>query len=270
MESSFVRLHPYLRAQLTADQVSHAYLFSGGEAEAQALAFAAALLCQKPEQDRQACGHCPVCCNLLAHTHPDCRFLTPKDGVHRVEQMRQLVAMAGLSPILGERKLFLLQDVDLITEDGANTLLKLLEEPTPDTVLILLSSNPEGLLPTVLSRCQLFFFGNGAPVEPELPEGMVGQAETLLQQMPVMPIYQVLQAARNFEKEREQQKLFFFALLKVVHQAAKSEKDLPMKGQALLRSANMLESALELISKSVNQKMLTDVVYLRLWQNSQL
>jgi len=264
-----MELHPYLKTQLANGQVSHAYLFSGQHASAQADLLAAALLCQNPLQPGQACGVCPACRNLQAGTHPDCRTVEPKDGLHRVEQMRELVASASLSPVLGKRKVCILPAADKMTEDGTNTLLKLLEEPPENAVFLLQAAAPDALLPTILSRCQLFCFGgNAAEVEPELSEELLDAAETLLAQLPEMPLYQVLIRARDYEKDREQQKLFFFALLKLIHSAVKGQHPTEMSVEALLRSANMLETAIDLISRSVNQKMLTDVVYLRLWQSA--
>lgn len=265
--TGFVPLHVYLRRQLAGGQVSHAYIFSGTGGEAQAEAFAAALLCLHPDADGTACGSCAACRNLLAGSHVDCRWFDPVNHLHRAEGMRELVAAAALSPIVGSRKIFLLREAERITEDGANTLLKLLEEPPPDMVLILLSDQPDALLPTILSRCQLFLFGSGQP-EPALPEEILQAAEELLLSLPQLPVYQVLLRARAFEKDREQQKQFFFALFTCLHQAIRGELKLPMQADELMRSANMMESALEMLSANVNAKLLADVVYLRLWQNS--
>lgn len=263
-------LHPYLQAQLAASQVSHAYLFSGQVAVEQAAAFAAALLCQAPNEMGAACGSCPACANLRANTHPDCRYIYPKDGLHHVAQMRELVSQASLSAVTGQKKVFILADADKMTEDAANTLLKLLEEPAPETVFILLSATPDAFLATILSRCQIFFFGNDAQAqEPQLPEDLLAAAESMLNELPEMSLYQVLLSARKYEKERDLQRLFFFALLQRIHRAVRGEASIAMSENALLRSANMLEMAIDLIGRSINQKMLADVVYLRLWQNAQ-
>ena len=110
-------------------------------------------------------------------------------------------------------------------------------------------------------------FGSGQP-EPALPEEILQAAEELLRSLPQLPVYQVLLRARAFEKDREQQKQFFFALFTCLHQAICGELKLPMQADELMRSANMMESALEMLSANVNAKLLADVVYLRLWQNS--
>lgn len=267
--SGFILLHPYLAAQISAGQVSHAYVFSGAEAGEQARAFSAALLCPRPDINGEACGLCPICVNLLAGSYVDCRWIAPQGAAHRVEDMRALVSTANLSPIMGKRKVLIIEQAEKISDEAANTLLKLLEEAAADTTLLLLAAQPAALLPTILSRCQQFVFAGGGG-EISLDADTMSSAEGLLRGLPDMPLYQVLIAAREHEKDREGQKLFFFALLKLLHAAARGDRaDIAMSGEAMLRSANMVESSLDLLSKNVNQKLLTDIVYLRLWQNCQ-
>ena len=274
-------LHPFLRAQLGQDRSAHAYVFTGSEGEIQALAMAAALCCQNPREDGAACGSCRACLNITAGVYPDVRVFDPEGSSHKVERMRELVELAALSPISGRRKCFIIRQAERMSDEGANTLLKLLEEPEADTTLILLADAPDALLPTILSRCQLFMFGTGADTgATELPEGLEDQAVAMLQSLPQMPLYQVLLQAREYEKDRETQRLFIFALLKALHRACLGEIRLPMDNSRLLRSAVMCESAVAMlgpasignvggpVARNVNQKMLTDIVYLRLWQNT--
>ena len=267
--SDFAALEKRLCTQICRGQVSHAYIFCGRNAEEQALCFAAALLCPSRQSSGQACGHCASCRHVSAASHPDCRFVDPVNGVHRADSMRRLVMEAGLSASMGVGKIFIIRAADKITEEAANTLLKLLEEPAADTTLILLCAQPDALLPTIISRCQLFMLGTDWGLEPQLSPDMLHAAEDFLQDLPRLAIYQVLIKARDFEKDREGQVLFFLCLLKILHAAVRAEIELPMGQAAALRSANMLESCLEMMDKNVNQKLLADVVYLRLWQNSQ-
>ena len=272
--SGFAALHPFLRAQLAEEKLSHAYVFTGNGDEEQALALAAALCCLNPAEDGSACGICRACVNIRNGVYPDLRILDPEGASHKVERMRELVDMAALSPISGSKKVFIIRQAERMSDEGANTLLKLLEEPEEDTVLILLADAPDALLPTILSRCQLFIF--------ELPDGMEDKAVEMLRALPQTPLYKVLLAAREYDKDREQQRLFLFALLKALHRACRGELDLPMDESRLLRSAQMCETAIAMlgssgignvsgpVARNVNQKMLTDVVYLRLWQNTNM
>jgi len=264
----FVALHPFLSAELRSGQISHAYIFSGQAAKDQALAMAGALNCRSPRDDGSACGSCPVCRNLLAGSYPDLEVLEPQGAGHKAEAMRALVARAGLSHLEGAFRVFILNNAEKISLEAANTLLKLLEEPVEGTVLILISQQPEQLLPTIISRCQLFCFDNNAAAEPPLTGEQLRAAEQFLLSLGNLPIYQVLLLSREYDKDREGQQCFLFAILKVLHQAARGEKRLPMAPAQVLRSAALVERALELMGKTVNQKLLTDVVYLRLKQNS--
>ena len=279
--SGFAVLHPYLRAQLVEGRLSHAYVFTGNGGEEQAMSLAAALCCLHPSKDGAACGSCQACNNIANGVYPDVRLFDPEGASHRVERMRKLVEQASLTPIAGARKCFIIRQAENMSDEGANTLLKLLEEPEEDTVLVLLASSPDALLPTILSRCQLFTFGGGEDgSDVSLPDELEEKAVQLLQSLPQMPLYKVLLAARDYDKDREGQRMFFFALLKALHRACRGELQLPMDGLRLLRSANMCESAVAMlgtasignvagpVARNVNQKMLTDVVYLRLWQNT--
>ena len=280
--SQFAPLHPYLLTQLAEGRLSHAYVFSGAQGPEQALSLAAALCCLHPGPQGQACGSCQACHNIAGGLYPDLSLLAPEGSSYKVERMRDLVARANLSPIFGPRKCFILQEAERMGDEGANTLLKLLEEPPQGVTLMLLTQAPEALLPTIVSRCQLFVFGPaGGRREPQLPPELEQKAVSMLQGLPATPLYQVLLLAREYDgKEKETQRLFFFALLKALHAACRGQLDLPMTLPNLLRSANMCESAVamlgpksqsetgEAVARNINQKLLCDVVYLRLWQNT--
>jgi len=99
--------------------------------------------------------------------HPDIRIYRPegKIGMHSIDSMRQFNQDVYLAPLESKKKVFILHDADRMLSTSANALLKTFEEPADDAVIILLSSNPENLLTTVLSRCRRVFF---QPVESEL------------------------------------------------------------------------------------------------------
>ena len=279
--SGFATIHPYLRAQLVEGKLSQAFVFSGVDCEEQAVALAASLCCLHPAPDGTPCGRCQACRNIESGVYPDLRVFDPEGTSHRVEQMRELVELASLTPISGTKKVFMIRNAERMSDEGANTLLKLLEEPEEDTVLILLTEAPDALLPTILSRCQLFIFGNGSGnYETDISEDLEKKAVDFLLSLPQLPLYRVLLEAREYDKDRELQRSFFFALLKALYRACRGELSLPMDSDRLLRSAQMCESAIAMlgpasmgnvvgpVARNVNQKMLTDVVYLRLWQNA--
>jgi DNA polymerase III subunit delta' len=142
-----------------------------------ALKFAQALLCEtRPEELLDPCEHCPACAQAAAGTHPDLDVVGKPEGKSEIpvelligdlEHRRRegLCARIALKPYAGRRKIAVIDDADFLNAEGANALLKTLEEPPPRSVLILISSSPARQLPTIRSRCQLIRF---QPLPPEI------------------------------------------------------------------------------------------------------
>lgn len=136
---------------------AHAYLLHGPAGigkRALADHLVAFLLCQHP-LDGAACGQCKACHLLAAGTHPDYFQLEPEEPEKpiRVDQVRELVQFVVQTAQLGGRKVVLLEPAEAMNLNSANALLKSLEEPSGDTVLLLISHQPSRLLPTIKSRC---------------------------------------------------------------------------------------------------------------------
>jgi DNA polymerase-3 subunit delta' len=145
-----------LQQSLETDRVAHAYLLSGppqiGKTRL-ALDLAQALNCEQPEPP---CGQCPACLKIERGTHPDVRVIEGEGagGSIKIAQVRQLQREAVLSPYEGRYRVFVLRRMDLATLEAANSLLKTLEEPPAQVVLILTAVQAEQLPSTVISRCQ--------------------------------------------------------------------------------------------------------------------
>jgi len=138
-------------------QHAHAYLLHGPAGigkRALAERLMASLLCQKPNA-LEACGNCKSCHLLAAGTHPDNFVLEPEeaDKPIKVDQVRELVEFVVQTAQLGGRKVVLLEPAEAMNLNAANALLKSLEEPSGNTVLLLISHQPSRLLPTIKSRC---------------------------------------------------------------------------------------------------------------------
>jgi len=138
-------------------QHAHAYLLHGPTGigkRALAERLMALLLCRQPSIEG-ACGECRSCQLLAAQTHPDHCILEPEeaDKAIRVDQVRQLVGFVTQTAQMGGRKVVLLEPAEAMNLNAANALLKSLEEPAGDTVLLLISHQPSRLLPTIRSRC---------------------------------------------------------------------------------------------------------------------
>lgn len=138
-------------------QHAHAYLLHGPAGigkRALAERLMARLLCQQPA-GLDACGQCKSCYLLAAGTHPDNYILEPEeaDKAIKVDQVRDLVSFVVQTAQLAGRKVVLVEPTESMNINAANALLKSLEEPSGQTVLLLISHQPSRLLPTVKSRC---------------------------------------------------------------------------------------------------------------------
>ncbi|HEY8551843.1 MAG TPA: hypothetical protein VIL40_00110 [Thermaerobacter sp.] len=143
-------------AHLWSRRVGHAYLLAGppgaGQREA-AQAAAAALLCPQA-QGGEPCGACAACRQVEARTHPD---LFVPEG-HGIDTVRRVLAALPLRPQMGSRKVVLWFDIDRLTAQAANALLKSVEEPPPFVVFVFTTDHPTAVLSTLRSRCRIVPF----------------------------------------------------------------------------------------------------------------
>lgn len=146
------RIKQNLSAAAAKNRFAHFYLISGPKGSGKhtlAKLLASALMC---EEANRPCGSCSACRKILAGTHPD--FITVDDPEHKnvaVKIIRDARESIFIRPNEGIRKIYLFpQEMGI---EGQNALLKVLEEPPSYGVFIILSDNPEKLLPTVRSRC---------------------------------------------------------------------------------------------------------------------
>ena len=150
------------RERLRGDRLAHAILLSGPGGTGKlglAMEMAAALLCL--ESSLPSCGKCRSCQLLVSGAHPDFRllsFVENDKGKLRTEividQIRKLISTLQLTTTISQRKVALIHPAEAMNRNAANALLKTLEEPPGDTVMILLSHDPSRLAITIRSRCQ--------------------------------------------------------------------------------------------------------------------
>ncbi len=141
-------------------KISHAFLFNGPSGigkRSMALAFSALINCQA-RNDHDACGKCPSCIKYRSGTHPDLLLIEPQGSAIKINQIRELKAALRFPPLEAQYRTVVLTKVHLMRREAANSLLKTLEEPRENTVLILTAQDSADILPTILSRCQVVPF----------------------------------------------------------------------------------------------------------------
>ena len=107
-----------------------------------------------------ACGTCSACVRIARGAHPDVLIVEPDDnGKIKIEQIRDVVDRSNYRPFEGRRRAVIIDHANAVLEDAQNALLKTLEEPPSATIFILVTSAPDMLRPTVLSRCSRMRFG---------------------------------------------------------------------------------------------------------------
>jgi DNA polymerase III subunit delta' len=170
----------FLRRRIQDGTLPHALLFVGMAGigkQSMAMAMAMALNCQNPiplSEDTWAegsfssdglgsCGQCRSCRKISADLHPDMIKISASGSTIRIEQIRRLCDTLTLKPFEAAMRIALIADAHTMTPSAANALLKVLEEPPPRTILILTALHGSGLLPTIVSRCQIVRF---APIQP--------------------------------------------------------------------------------------------------------
>lgn len=154
-----VRQIEALKNSINNKTISHSYLFEGEEGLGKrniALAFSKTLLCKGGGDE--PCNTCNSCIKFDTNNHPDFKILSSENGNIKSEEVEKVIRGMATTPFEGSRKVFVIDDCDTIRIDIQNKLLKTLEEPPEYMNIILITSNINKLLPTILSRCQIIKF----------------------------------------------------------------------------------------------------------------
>jgi DNA polymerase-3 subunit delta' len=149
-----------LREHIAHQRVRHAYLFTGPRGVGRrtlAVKMAQALNCTQPPAPGEFCGLCRNCTQIERMQHPDLAVVQAEQegGVLKVDQVRELQHSLALHPYQARYRVALLLRFEEAHESAMNALLKTLEEPGPQVVLLLTAESAESLLPTIVSRCEV-------------------------------------------------------------------------------------------------------------------
>ncbi len=147
-----------LEKSIKQNKLSHSYLFIGTQGIGKkmiATEFAKMILCL---DDKKYCNHCKSCIEFDTNNNPDFVLISPDGNNIKIEQIRDIQKRIQEKPIISEKKVYIIDNADLMTTEAQNCLLKTLEEPPEFAVIILIGSNSNTFLPTIKSRCTIMNF----------------------------------------------------------------------------------------------------------------
>lgn len=194
------KVKEYLNSTIENKNISHSFMFVGkpGIGKKQfAHQYAEMIMCL---QDGKCDGNsvkCDSCVKFEGNANPDYAEILPDGKTLKIEQIRNLQARIVEKPITSRKKVYVIDDADLMSEESQNCLLKTLEEPPEYAVIILIVSNESRILPTIKSRCVIIKFQpltskEIKQVKPELSDDLIQLLEGSLQN------------AENIEQKKEQ------------------------------------------------------------------
>ena len=145
---------------LALNKISHSYLFIGIDGIGKKLfarEFAKAILCN---EENKYCDKCKSCLEFNTNNNPDYGEIIPEGNSIKIDQIREMQRKILESPIISNKKVYIIDNAHLMTKEAQNALLKTLEEPPDYLAIILISANESNLLSTIISRCLALKFSN--------------------------------------------------------------------------------------------------------------
>ena len=156
-----------LTNMVTNKNFVHSYLFYGAEGIGKkifAKEFAKMILCSGVDK-KSPCDKCKSCIEFDSNNNPDFFYIEPNGGSIKIDQIRQMQKSILEKPIESKKKVYIINNCQLMTKEAQNCILKTLEEPQEYVVIILISSSESSILPTVKSRCMKIYFNELAEQE---------------------------------------------------------------------------------------------------------
>ena len=145
----------FIEKAVMQGRVSHAYIINAAQQQAKDLALFLAKGVNCTAEDRKPCGRCSSCRRLEASNHPDVTITQAGGASIGIDDIRQLQKEIFIKPYEGKKRVSIILQGEKMTVQAQNSLLKVLEDPPGDGIIAITTANPAGLLPTILSRCQV-------------------------------------------------------------------------------------------------------------------
>ena len=216
---------------LGGGRIHHAYLFSGEFASFEmAIFISQALFCTNKE-GVLPCGHCRACQLIAQDEFSDVTVVQPVNGIIKTDRVRELVKSFSQSGVEGSKQVFIIRQADRMHVNAANSLLKVIEEPSSEIYVFFLTAEQEMILPTIKSRTQIFQF----PKNESYLEHMLEENGLLKDQARIVARY-----ARSLEEAKTlSQEKFFFDL---ADEARRFVSDLSQRPNRAFLRASLLTS----------------------------
>ena len=147
-----------LKKIINTNNVAHSYMFVGQDSVGKFLfakEFAKAILCISKEK---MCNKCKSCIEFDTNNNPDFSIIEPDGNSIRIDQIRELTKKVYEKPVVSDKKVYIINESQVMTKEAQNSLLKTLEEPPEYVTIILVTSNENTFLPTIKSRCTKIVF----------------------------------------------------------------------------------------------------------------
>ncbi|MBN1404998.1 MAG: DNA polymerase III subunit [Candidatus Omnitrophica bacterium] len=232
---------------------AHAYLFLGPDKDMMlkcAFWFAKALNCENISNKALPCNDCVSCGKIERFNHPDIKCISAGEGSRQIKigDIRAVINDAYLKPIEAKKKVYIINDAGLMNEEASNCLLKTLEEPPNNVVIILISANMGSLFATIISRCQVIKFAQG--INPDINETEKGLIEEFLNAADAF-----CTEGLEFVKRPKQEQFRVLDLLLLHYRRVLISQNTDTSAQNILVLMKQLLRAKELLHANVNSKL---------------
>lgn len=285
-----------LKNAVKNNRVPHAYLFSGPDGIGKkkiAEEFIKFLNCA--DQDRVnilSCENCNSCLRIQNENQPDYFYITDQDGSIKIEQVRNLASSLSFKNVITKYKCVIINNCELITAEGANSLLKIIEEPGENVMFFLITSNENRVLPTIRSRAQKINFQQLSPIELkelgeknnlfsenmdfliEFSQGSFGKLSSLVsdndfleelqefrsifREVNEKPLFQVMHQGKIFEKDKKKLLRFLDFYIYTL------EKSLFNYSKETINSSiNEIIKAQEMLVRNINPRFVAEMVLIK-------
>ncbi len=288
------------------DKMGHAYLFCGPEGIGKkkvAMAVIAYVNCFYPDKEQiESCGTCGSCLRIIRDNQPDFFQITDHEGSIKIEQVRKLASNLSFKNVNTNYKCVIIDNCELLTTEASNSLLKVMEEPSDNTVFFLITRNEHQILETIQSRSQKMAFQELSDKELTLlyqqrPEGIVPLTEVLpfaqgsfskllqltedeeflsevesfrelIETMRTKHNFEMMHQTKIFEKDKNRLQRFLAYYLYLLEGALKNEADMMQKhlhgvtAEQVRAIVEEIIKAQEMMIRNINSRLIAEMVLL--------